>query len=287
MFKKFTFIIFTILIFLFSCKKEEKIVLKEEKKTISGTWYSSSIRFRDVLNGIPNADNQFTDSYPYKVKTDNDLLPSQIKFNGDGSYTSVTHRELLYFAIAGNVKGNNNGGTWYITTENKIYFDKGFYEFNSFAPRILQIVKSTSDSLILETSDPNAVYDWTYIYSTGFTASQDLSGFSNSCNSNSSIQLGGLQFAQKYAAYKGYLDATKNVSKEFNPFGLGLRRGGVDQFNKSYTTFKALAPLADSCYKSNFDQYYDAGYQQAQTQLANYKNRTQRITFYFSRIPNP
>ena len=276
-------IIIVLATLLFSCKREEILTMPYEKKSLNGVWFSTAIKLKDVLNGKDNVQLTVKESYFPNSFSEYNNLPSQIKFSDDGSYTSVTHDDLLNFAFAGDVKRNSSGGTWIITSSKQIHFDKGYYEFNEQTPRILKIIKLSSDSLILQTEDPYFIHDWALQYGQMEAFKQDLSGFYNVC-SHPYGKFVGLEFARKYATFIAFSEISKNYKITINPFGIGYRKGCVKTFDSKYSDFQKLAPIADSCYQQNFQTFYQEGKAQAKAQNEFVKTRSQSVTFYFSRI---
>jgi hypothetical protein len=273
-----------------ACKKEEKVLLENENKTIKGTWYTKNADFKDVLNGTSNSTTKIVDFKPTQRADSYDDYSSQIIFKEDGTYQAVSHRNVLNFAIIGNYKNTDYryGGLWSLFYDvSKIQFDKGVNEFNGIKPAVLNLKKLSSDSLILETSDKQQVHEWAIGLGRNTTREVRENQLVNQCSTGDTYFYGGKELAAFFATYKGYLEYTKDLPLDFNPYGLGVRKGAVQEFDTLYQSFVQVAPKADSCYQVNYNTYFNAGYNQAKAQYQNYQFRTQTITFYFSRFPNP
>ena len=281
-------LLFTFLTCLYSCNKKEKVLKEDLKSSLKGTWFSNKIKYYDLLNGTSLLSANYLDLQPPTKTNELDVLPAQITFEDQGTYTSLTHRNGLHFATFGNVKSPDfrYAGTWFIN-ESNLHFDKGVSEFSGASSHVMTILKLTNDSLILETSDPQAIYEWAY-YNEGARAFLiDLQNVENSCSRSGPDRFGGKELAATYALYKGYLEAVKNEPITFNPFGIGARKGGSDIFDRTYKVLQPQVPITDSCYKANFNTNFNLGFNQAKSQLSTYKFRSQKLTFFFSRTPNP
>jgi hypothetical protein len=108
---------------------------------------------------------------------------------------------------------------------------------------------------------------------------------SNAFCSTGDDTYGGAEFAQAFGPFLGYKNATLDTDITLNPFGIGLRRGLVKAFEDIYNP--VALPKFDSCYKANLTPYYNSGYANGQNLKNNVKSRFSKITFYFSRKPNP
>ncbi|HAR20244.1 MAG TPA: hypothetical protein DCR46_06240 [Cytophagales bacterium] len=271
-----------------ACNKNEKILYKNEKTAIEGTWYVDKIKFYDLVNGTSEVSNFYFDSKPLVIQNSFDNMDAQFTLYNDGTYSSVSHRLGIYFALSGNqnpaTNPNGNKGLWQlIDNGKKIYFDKGIYEFDGNSPRYYSIVKINEDSLLFETSEPKAVFDWAYLYGTVNMRLDFYPLLSNThCNTGDNTY-GGAEFAQAFGPFLGYKDATLDIDITLNPFGIGLRRGITKAFEDIYNpkTF----PRFDSCYKANLPTYYNVGFTNGQNLKSSVKTRFSKITFYFSRKP--
>jgi hypothetical protein len=277
------------LFFLFGCKKEEKILQKTEKQTIEGTWYSNKIVFDESINDAPPSRTDFEDAKPLIIETVNDNLSSQIEFKEDGTYQSLSHRLMIYFALIGNVKGRSyrNDGVWQFADNGKqLYFDQGVYEFEGSSPRYFTITLLSPDSLKLETNNPKAIYDWAFLNGqTSFTI-DEYPQIQNVAQSNNSLKPGGLELAEKFAFFEGYLDTTKSEPVEFDPFRLGFRKGSVEAFRANQDTIAKYKPIAISAFNTNYDANFKDGKTFGGGFISNRRKRAQKLTFIFSRKPN-
>ena len=277
------------LVFLFGCKKEEKILQKTEKLTIEGTWYSNKIVLNESINDTSYPSTDFEDAKPLIIETVNDNLSSQIEFKEDGTYQSLSHRLMIYFALIGNVKGQSyrNDGVWqFVDNGKQLYFDQGVYEFEGSSPRYFTITLLSPDSLKLESSNPKAIYDWAFLNGqTSFTI-DEYPQIQNVVKSNSSLKPGGIELAEKFAFFEGYLDTTKSESVEFDPLRLGLRRGGVEAFRAYQDTIAKYKPIAFIAFNTNYDANYKDGKIFGGGFISKRKKRAQKLTFIFSRKPN-
>jgi hypothetical protein len=277
------------LVFLFGCKKEEKILQKTEKQTIEGTWYSNKIVFNESINDEVPSSTDFEDSKPLIIETVNDNLSSQIEFKEDGTYQSLSHRLMIYFALIGNVKSQSykNDGVWQFADNGKqIYFDQGVYEFEGSSPRYFTITLLSPDSLKMETSNPKAIYDWALLNGkTSFTI-DELPQIQNVAKSNNSLKPGGLELAEQIAFFDGYLDTTKSEMIEFDPFRLGFRKGTVEAFYANQDSIAKYKPISINAFNTNYDANYRDGLVFGGGFISNRRKRVQKLTFIFSRKPN-
>jgi len=277
------------LAFLFGCKKEEKILQKTEKQTIEGTWYSNKIVFDESINDASPSSTDFEDAKPLIIETVNDNLSSQIEFKEDGTYQSLSHRLMIYFALIGNVKNLSykNDGVWQFADNGKqLYFDQGVYEFEGSSPRYFTITLLSPDSLKMETSNPKAIYDWALLNGkTSFTI-DELPQIQNVVKSNSSLKPGGFELAEQIAFFDGYLEATKSETVEFDPFRLGFRKGSVEAFYANQDSIAKYKPIAINAFNANYDAQYQDGITFGEGFISNRRKRAQKLTFIFSRKPN-
>jgi hypothetical protein len=271
---------------LLACKKEEKILYKDQKNKLEGTWYLDKIVFYDLLNDSSAVTNTYFDSKPLVPHTSYDDQPAQFTLLDDGTYTSISHRLGIYFALIGNQStSSGNTGLWQLVENGTIlYFDQGVYEFEGSSPRYYTITQLTNDSLKLETSEPQAVYDWAYLYGLESMALDLYPLLFDGCTSADKTY-GGQEFAATYGAQLGYQEATLKTPITLNPFGIGLRRGLVNAFNQIYSPTKV--PKFDSCYQANLPSYYASGFNAGSKLPSTVHSRFSKITFVLSRNPDP
>lgn len=268
---------------LLGCKREEKIPNERTRKQLEGTWYSDRIVRYDLLNNTSAETAIYYDSKPRVVSTPLDNMASQFSLYSDGTYLSLSHRLAVYFALVGNAKNADYkyAGTWQLQNDgNKIIFDKGIYEFDGSSSRYFDIALLTEDSLKLETTNPQAIYDWAYLLGQSTILIDLYPSIQNTCVGGGGF-LGGKDFAALYGNDLGYRDATLDVDISYNPFGLGRRRGVVKSFNEIYKP--QMAPIFDSCYQANLPSSYQLGFTNGSNLTTNVKARSAKLTFVFSR----
>ena len=267
------------LLFLFGCKKEEKMISSETGKKALGTWYTKEIIYQETIDNQLTTDIVFNDPTPSPAISEIDKMPSQINLMGDGTYWSVSHTQRMYFATVGNlalIPSPKYNGTWLLVDDGKkMAFDKGVYEFEGKSTRVFDVKTLNDKTFDLSTSSNDLIYDWTYQYGrqVGVSFAKSAMAVKDTCPN-------GAAFGNDFGAFLGYYDATKSFDYSVSPFFIGRARGLVDGFAATYDSTKS--PKFHTCFISNLQNLYQANFDKGKNELE-VKNRKGMVEFRFKR----